>query len=81
MNDKLDIRYGILAVDSRLDVDGMNPILHFCGYEDPPNDDDFDDLRHELATDKEFGLTEMMDYVILVQASEEVVEMYRKIYE
>jgi len=74
----IDIKYGILAVDSRQDAEGMNPILHFCGYEDPPNEDDFDDLRHELSTDQEFGLTEMMDYVVLVEASSEVVAMYRE---
>lgn len=74
----IDIKYGILAVDSRQDAEGMNPILHFCGYEEPPTEDDFDDLRHELFTDEEFGLTEMMDYVVLVEASSEVVAMYRE---
>lgn len=76
----IDIKYGILAVDSRQDAEGMNPILHFCGYEEPPNDDDFDDLRHELLTDEELGLTEMMDYVVLVEASPDVVAMYREMY-
>jgi len=74
----MNINYGILAVDSRQDEEGMNPILHFCGYEESPNEDDFDDLRHELATDDEFGLVEMMDYVVLIEASSEVVAMYRE---
>lgn len=74
----IDIKYGILAVDSRQDEDGMNPIFHFCGYESPPNEDDFDDLRHELSTNEEFGLTEMMDFVVLVEATSEVVALYRE---
>lgn len=74
----INIEYGILAVDSRKNTDGMNPILHFCGFESPPNDDDFDDLRHELATNKEFDLTEMMSYIVLVEASPEIVKLYKE---
>lgn len=76
----MNINYGILAVDVRPNDEGMNSILHFCGYESLPTEDDFDDLRHELSMDEEFGLTRMMDYVILVEAPSEVVEIYRETF-
>lgn len=76
----MNINYGIMVLDTRLDADGTNPILHFCGFEEFPTDDDFDDLRHELSIDEEFGLTEMMDFVVLIEASADVVAMYREMY-
>ena len=72
----LNINYGILVVDSRKDKDETNPILHFCGFEEPPTEDDYDSLRHELSTNDEFGLVQMMDYIVLVEASSEIVVVY-----
>jgi hypothetical protein len=51
----MKIRHGIIAVELTDDPDEIN-IRHFCGYEEPPTQNDFDSLVEELNTDPEFGL-------------------------
>lgn len=68
------IRYGIIAVRPAKDEDGMADILHFCGYEDPPTQFDFDALREELNTNPAFGLQGDMDGVELMEAPEEILD-------
>lgn len=70
-----EFKYGIIAI--RQAEGGMADILHFCGYEEPPTQADYDALGKELATDKEFGLVASMDQIKLVEAPQEIVDLYR----
>lgn len=71
--------YGIIAIDSRPDSEGRNPILHFCGYKNPPTAIDFDQLQEELSTNEEFNLIEIMPYIQLLEATPEIVELYKNL--
>lgn len=33
-------------------------VMHMCLYQDRPTDVDMEELKHEIATDEEFGLTD-----------------------
>lgn len=54
----MDIKYGIVAVTPQ------NEIIHFVGYEQKPTQIDFDDVQHELTTDRELGLSDRDDWYI-----------------
>jgi hypothetical protein len=69
----MKINYGLVAVDSNDDI------LHFCGYEEEPTQCDIDHLREELSQDMSFGLTEMMDEIEIITASDEVLKFYQDV--
>jgi hypothetical protein len=43
------MRYGIIALQE-------NKVMHFCGYINPPSENDFASLDEELQTDEHFNL-------------------------
>lgn len=53
----MTIKYGIVAytLDANKELPTIN-VLHFCGYEAPPTQQDIDSLARELNTDPEFDL-------------------------
>jgi negative regulator of genetic competence, sporulation and motility len=70
----MDIKYGIIAYEL---TDDTNEILvcHFCGYEQPPTNNEFLALTDELNTDSEFGLVGRIGVdVFLMQAPQDVVD-------
>lgn len=69
----MNIKYGIMVVDSREDDDGLNAIVHFCGYENSPTQHGFDSLKEELSTDESFGLVNEMQYLVLAEAPSEII--------
>ncbi len=70
------MNFGLIVVDPR---EGDKSILHFCGYENKPDERDIDSLRQELKEDPEFGLQEIWDKVEILEAPEDLVAEYRKI--
>ena len=76
---KFQMNFGLIVVDPR--EEGDKSILHFCGYENKPDERDIDSLRQELKEDPEFGLQEIWDKVEILEAPEDVVEEYRRIIE
>ena len=57
-----------------LDENGI--VVHFCGYENPPTQADVDSLYLELSMDKEFGLTEVVETLRIVEPNEEKLNLY-----
>ena len=75
----MKINYGLIAYNPRLlTKEGKIQILHFCGYEDPIQKQDIEQLKNELATDEEFGLTEWADDLIIEEATPDIVSHYRE---
>jgi len=72
-----DIKYGLIAVDPKQEGD-MLTILHFTGYFEEPTQIDVDNLRKELAEDKSFGLTLLMDQLEILPAPQYIVDRYVK---
>lgn len=76
-----DIKYGLIAIDTNQEGEEFLDILHFCGYEEEPTENEVIDLYRELSEDEEWGLTEMMDRILIIPAPQEIVESYRNIDE
>jgi len=76
---KIDIKYGLIVLNRQDIESGIYEILHFVGYEKEPTDLDIKYLREELNTDKTFGLTDLGENMIIIKASEETVDEYKKI--
>ena len=69
--------HGIMVIDPKNpNEDGSIPVRHFVGYWEEPDEDAVMDLYDELKTDKEFGLTEIIDDLELVPATEDVLEYF-----
>lgn len=65
--------YGIMV--GRL-VGHEMEILHYCGYPNPPTQDDYKSLLAELKSDEEFGLTEIADELIYTDAPQEIINYF-----
>lgn len=66
-----DIQYGIVVRNEE------GRCLHFVGFEEKPTIRDIEHIREELATDKEFGLTEIIDDLSIEEAREETVNFFK----
>ena len=82
-----DMKYGLIALlpmefshllEEELEEyeDGF-AIVHFCGYQVPPSEDDREKLQEELERDFRFGLTEVADKIIIKDAESELVQLYK----
>jgi len=74
-----DIKYGLIVLNREDLENGIYEILHFVGYEKEPNEIDIKSLMEELKTDDSFGLTDLVDNLIIIRAADETVEEYKKI--
>lgn len=73
----MKINYGLIAFNPKMVTEnGEVEILHFCGYEEQIQKQDIEALKEELATDEEFGLTEMIEDLIIKEASPTIVDYY-----
>ena len=70
-----EIKYGLMVIDPTEEGEMMT-ILHFCGYWIEPTKEDANQLREELMTDKEFGLTEIAHRLDIFPAPADIVEQY-----
>lgn len=77
----MKINYGIIAVKPQKDNNRFVDIVHFCGYENKPTQDDMRHFRHELEHDEEFGIGDKINDVIITEASGEIIAYYRKKFE
>jgi hypothetical protein len=75
--DVKDIKYGLMVIDPEQEGE-MKDILHFVGYWEEPNKTDADQLREELMTDKEFGLTEIASRLVILPAPEYIIKEFIK---
>jgi len=75
----MNINYGLIAYNPKqANKNGEVEILHFCGYEKPIQKQDIEEFKHELATDEEFGLTELVDELKIEEATSDIVSHYRE---
>ena len=79
-----EIKYGIVVLDAANEKlqSGeffMDDIVHFVGYLKQPTETDIENLREELRTDEEFGLTDIIDRLVIFEAPQEIVDSYLEI--
>jgi hypothetical protein len=72
-----DIKYGLMVVDPTQEGEMMD-IIHFVGYWKEPTKNDATQLREELMTDEEFGLTEIAHRLDILPAPDYIVEEFMK---
>ena len=78
--EKFEFNYGLMVLDKRdAELDNI-PILHFCGYAKEPTEQDAKHLYEELATDKEFGLTEIIGHLEIYPAPPDIVQRFKDDY-
>lgn len=76
---KIKINYGLMVFDPEIpEENGEKEIVHFCGFEENPSQNEIEHLREELRTDEEFGLTEVWERLVIIPAPYDIVEQYRK---
>lgn len=69
----MEINYGLVVKDVN------DNIVHFVAYEYKPTIKDAEDLRYELSHDKEFGLTEIINFLSIEEADDSMVEKFSHI--
>jgi hypothetical protein len=76
MNDELaKFKYGLVAC-TKIDDEQIS-ILHFCGYERPPTEEDIKALELELNTDPEFHLVGRVGQdVFIIRATQDMCDFY-----
>ena len=72
-----DIKYGLMVIDPTQECEMMD-IIHFVGYWVEPTEEDAAQLREELMTDEEFGLTEIAHRLDILPAPDYIVEEFMK---
>ena len=72
-----DIKYGLMVIDPTQEGEMMD-ILHFVGYWEEPTIVDATNLRKELMSDEEFGLTEIAHRLDILPAPDYIVQEYVK---
>lgn len=80
MNKKLStITHGLMVIDSESDDGESGVVIHFVGYWAEPTKEDVEHLYEELKNDEEFGLNEIIDRLIILPATKEVIEYYKNL--
>ena len=74
----MEINYGIAVLNRKQNEDGTHSVVHFCGFEEPPTPECFENLKKELAEDKEFGLTKERE-LFFVEATPEMVKYFKSV--
>lgn len=68
--------HGIMAIDSKPDEEDNVRIVHFIGLWNEPTYEEFLELSNEIKNTPEFGLSKIIDRVVILPATEEVIEQY-----
>ena len=69
--------HGIMVIDPKNPNDDESiPVRHFVGYWQEPKEEDVLGLYDELRTDETLGLTEVIDDLELVPATQEVLDYF-----
>lgn len=69
-----DLHYGLVALDPTT-PNGWE-VVHFCGYFQPPTQEDWDFLAQDLATNPEWEVTERADRLVILLAPDWMVAEY-----
>ena len=56
-----DCTHGIIVFDPESQDEEGIEMVHWVGYWDKPDKEDFEDLKKELAEDNQFGLVDIAD--------------------
>ena len=76
----MKINYGLIAVlPDPSQKEEMLEILHFCGYESEPGENEIESLHQELKVDEEFGLVDVADKLVIISAPQEIFDFYKNI--
>lgn len=71
--------HGIMVIDrNNPNEDGGIPVRHFVGYWEEPDDDAVMELYEEFKTDETHGLTQTIDDLELVPATQEVINYFNQ---
>jgi hypothetical protein len=76
-HDIKDIKYGLMVIDPTQEGEMMD-ILHFVGYWKEPTIVDATNLRKELMSNEEFGLTEIAHRLDILPAPDYIVQQFFK---
>jgi len=72
--------YGIIVVDPESQNDKDIEMVHFVGYWEKPDKEDFEDVKRELKEDDQFGLVdiaEKLEYIVCTgEELREIIEQY-----
>ena len=72
--------HGIMVIDrNNPNDDGSIPVVHFVGYWDEPKENDVMGLYNEFKTDEALGLSETIDELELVPATQDVLEHFNSL--
>ncbi len=74
-NFDMKFNYGYIVVEKEKTSEGLQNIVHFCGYEKKPTFSDYEHLLEELQSDEEFGKLDMSKYEIKM-ADEDICKEY-----
>jgi hypothetical protein len=71
-DDGWNINHGFMALDEN------NKLVHFCGYENKPTNEDKEHLRHELRTDESLGLVGK-EFTLVYLPVRQIIEWLSKV--
>jgi len=74
-----EVTHGLIALDPNTKQENGNmDIVHFCGYWSQPGKEAAEHLLEELASDEEFGLTEIAHRLLVIEAPQHIIDTYCK---
>lgn len=77
----MKFNYAYVLINKEVRDDNTFGVYHFCGYETQPTIDDYNSLLEELKDDPEFGWGPDFDNFKLVEASQDVLDHFNKLFE
>lgn len=75
MNKINKITHGIVVLDTRLPVEDVE-VIHFVGFWKEPTQQDIDNLKEELRTDPTFGLSDVIDELEFLPATQKQIDFF-----
>lgn len=75
MSNCVDINYGLVVMDK-----SYKQMYHFCAYKHEPTQVDIDAMRKELKSDPSVGLCDIIDDLVIVPATKEVIEWLNNLF-
>lgn len=74
--------HGIIFVDpTNIDDNDDVAIVHFIGLWGEPTEEQVTGYIEEVRNDPQFGVGELMNRLVVIEAPPEIVEIYNKMYE
>lgn len=74
-----NMTHGLIVIDPESLNENGPEIVHFCGYWSEPSEKDVISLLEELASDEEFGLSDILYRLEIYPATEEILEFYKNL--